>query len=76
MSSNQLLVSQTSSIGTGAAISLQTGENVRTFQFNPASGGFTGEVIVQGSFALSPGANDWVNLVTIDFSKHNYHTHP
>jgi len=73
MSSNQLLVSQTSSVGTGAAISLQSGENVRTLQFNPAAGtGFTGEVIVQGSFALSPGANDWVNLVTIDFSKHTY----
>ena len=66
------LLAQNGTAGTIGAPSLfATGENRIGLQFNPQSTvGFSGTLIVEGSNAGQPGANDWVELASVVFSAH------
>lgn len=46
-------------------------DSIRIFQFNPqANVGFTGAVIVEGSYAANPGNSDFTELVSVTFTQH------
>lgn len=65
------LLTQTSIVGPGTAVNFNGADNVRTIQFNPQIGqGFTGSVVIEGSFAANPGANDFQALASVTFTAH------
>lgn len=65
------LIAQTGVVGASAIVSFPGSDDVRTIQFNPAvNQGFSGTVVVEGSYAASPGANDFVTLATVTFTGH------
>ena len=67
----KVLISQTNVVGIGSIQTFPGSDNVRTIQFNPQVGqGFSGSVVIEGSFAASPGNNDFVQLLTVTFTGH------
>lgn len=65
------LLSQTGVVGAGATTAFPGSDNIRTVQFNPLVGaGFSGSVVIEGSYAAQPGNNDFVTLATVTFTAH------
>lgn len=65
------LLSQTGVVGAGGIVNFPGSDDVRTVQFNPAPvQGFSGTVVVEGSYTPQPGANDFIVLVSVTFSGH------
>lgn len=65
------LIAQTGVVGAGSIVGFPGSDDVRTVQFNPAANqGFSGTVVVEGTYASSPGANDFVVLATVTFTGH------
>ena len=60
------MLPQTGTAGTvGTAQIIGTNTTVINLQFNPQLNvGFTGSLVVEGSNVATPGANDWILLVT------------
>lgn len=70
MATKQLL-SQTGVVGSGPQVSFPVSDTVRTIQINPQINvGFTGSLVVEGSDSVSPGANDFYELVSVTFNGH------
>lgn len=66
---SKLLLSQTGSVGAGPITNFPGTDNIRTFQFNPALGsGFTGGMVIEGSYAANPGNNDFQTLISLTFT--------
>jgi len=65
------LLSQTGAVGAGSIVFFSETDNVRTIQVNPnASSGFSGSLIIEGSYAASPGAGDFVTIAEVTFAGH------
>lgn len=69
-SATKVLLSQTGSTGNGPTVSFQSSDTIRTLQFNPRAGGvgYTGAMLIEGSFAANPGNNDYQTLVALTFT--------
>lgn len=65
------LLSQTGVVATGSIVPFPQSDTVRTIQLNPQPNvGFTGTVVIEGSYSATPGANDFQTLATIQFTGH------
>jgi hypothetical protein len=63
------LLSQTGNVGAGSIQSFPSTDSIRTVQFNPAVGsGFSGSMLIEGSYAANPGNNDFQTLVSLTFT--------
>lgn len=65
------LLSQTGVVGAGPIQSFPGADDVRIVQFNPQVGiGFSGSVVIEGSYAARPSSNDFQALATVTFTGH------
>ncbi|RKZ84183.1 MAG: hypothetical protein DRQ39_08630, partial [Gammaproteobacteria bacterium] len=65
------LLSQTGQVGSGSIVFFSETDNVRTIQINPnINTGFSGSINIEGSYAASPGANDFVTIASITMAGH------
>lgn len=68
---NTTLLPQTGSASTGTGLNIGTHVTTLNLQFSPQSNvGYSGTVLIEGSVAPSPGANDWFLISTIAFTAH------
>lgn len=65
------LISQSSVVGAGPITSFPGSDDVRIIQFTPQVGiGFSGTVVIEGSYVPSPGNNDFQVLASVTFTNH------
>lgn len=68
---NLTLMAQNGAASTGTGFNIGTLVTTLNLQLSPqASAGFSGTVIIEGSSAPSPGANDWFPMATMLFQAH------
>ena len=57
-------------IGPGPIQNFPQSDNIRVVQFNVPQSGFSGSVVIESSYAASPGNNDFQAAVTVTFTAH------
>lgn len=65
------LLRNTAVVDTGAGVFVTTNTVQANLEFVPQSGvGFAGTVVIESATAPQPGATDWFNIATLEFSAH------
>lgn len=68
---NKVLIQQNNIVQAYTIQTFPGSDSLRIVQFNPQVGvGFSGSVVIEGSFAASPGNNDFTALATVTFTGH------
>jgi hypothetical protein len=68
---NLTLMAQNGLATVGTGFNIGTAVTTVNLQFTPqASAGFSGQVVIDGSAAPSPGASDWFPIATLNFTAH------
>jgi len=68
---NKVLIAQNSAVQPYTAQTFAGSDSGRTVQFNPQSGiGFSGSVVIEGSYAPVPGNSDFTEILSVTFTGH------
>lgn len=68
---NKVLISQNSLVQAYAPQTFPGTHSMRVIQFNPMVGtGFTGAIVIEGSYAASPSNNDYTPIMSVTFTNH------
>lgn len=68
---NKVLIQQNSVVQPYPAQNFPGSDSIRIVQFNPQVGqGFSGSVVIEGSFAAQPGNNDFNQILSATFTGH------
>lgn len=68
---NKVLIQQNNVVQAYPIQTFAGSDSIRIIQFNPqVNQGFSGSVVIEGSFAAVPGNNDFTEILTVTFTGH------
>lgn len=69
--SNKTLIAQSNVVQAYPSQTFPGSDNTRIIQFNPQVGvGFTGSVVIEGSYAAAPTNSDYTSILSVSFTGH------